>query len=546
MASHPHYQRYDISDVPVHTTRGAAGTIRRAKTLTRPERGVAPAPLITAPATLLPSPSGTLRPHGVDPADSWDAWRIFSRVITFWAPGVLLKSIGGLKDKPTQQAWREKIALCSIVLFMGALVGFATVGMQRVLCPADSQDNISRYSSKGSVENSLGIQGNEVIVMPTAPTSPVDFFQLAQDAGQDITPYFNRQASDFPACSGLIYRIAQDPPCNSQTPCPLPTINSTTLNSLGLNTSSLIVGYDWGQVADLPNFFVIDGAVLNMDPYMSLHPTPINGDAVDAALRVLLRTQSGASGRDGTRVFYSRSDIKVAVPCLQQRYFAGNIDKIPPGCFASQLFLYAGLVVVLGLVLARFAMACVFSWFMSARLAGPPENFNWSRSAISPAVLPEGANVAIDNKNGTAPWAGGNRSTNKILNKQAKSFASSSTSTLVGSENGVSPTISLAQIGAELFAVCLVTCYSEGEDSLRTTLDSISKTTYADSRKLLFVVADGMITGHGEKRSTPDICVSLLDADPRFGNPMPMSYVAVGSGAKKENRAMVYAGHYSE
>ena len=105
--------------------------------------------------------------------------------------------------------------------------------------------------------------------------------------------------------------------------------------------------------------------------------------------------------------------------------------------------------------------------------------------------------------------------------------------------------MSLAQIGAELFAVCLVTCYSEGEESLRTTLDSISTTTYADSRKLLFVVADGMITGAGEKKSTPDICVSLLEADPRFGNPVPMSYFAVGSGAKAENRAMVYAGHYS-
>ena len=105
--------------------------------------------------------------------------------------------------------------------------------------------------------------------------------------------------------------------------------------------------------------------------------------------------------------------------------------------------------------------------------------------------------------------------------------------------------MNLAQIGAELFVVCLVTCYSEGEESMRSTLDSLSQTTYSDHRKLLFVVADGMITGAGEKRSTPDICVSLLEADPRFGNPVPMSYLAVGSGAKRENRAMVYAGHYS-
>jgi len=185
-------------------------------------------------------------------------------------------------------------------------------------------------------------------------------------------------------------------------------------------------------------------------------------------------------------------------------------------------------------------MACFFNWFMSERLAGPPTSQDLDRSAISPAVMPGGANVSIDNKHGTAPWA---NAASKKLGKGPKSIISSTT-TLTSSDSSA-PTMSLAQIGAELFAVCLVTCYSEGEESLRTTLDSISTTTYSDTRKLLFVVADGMITGAGEKRSTPDICVSLLEADPRFGNPIPMSYDAVGSGAKAQNRAMVYAGHYS-
>ena len=106
--------------------------------------------------------------------------------------------------------------------------------------------------------------------------------------------------------------------------------------------------------------------------------------------------------------------------------------------------------------------------------------------------------------------------------------------------------ISLARIGAELFTIALVTCYSEGEDSVRGTVESIAATNYSDSRKLIWIVCDGMITGQGEKMSTPDICVSMLDADPRFGNPMPMGYIAVGSGAKRENRAMVYAGHYGK
>jgi chitin synthase len=276
-----------------------------------------------------------------------------------------------------------------------------------------------------------------------------------------------------------------------------------------------------------------------MTPYMSAHTSPIAGDNIDTALRTVL---AGKNGKDGTLIFYGRSDLKAAVPCLTQRYHAGNIDKITPGCFISQLVLYAGLIVILGLIMIRFVMACIFNWFLSTRLAGNVSSSQLNKSVISPSVMPEGANVSIDNVNGQAPWAGGAQ---KKLQKSSKSPRSTASgSTLVNSE-APAPVVSLAQIGAELFAVCLVTCYSEGEDSLRTTLDSISTTHYSDSRKLLFVVADGMITGAGEKRSTPDICVSLLEPDPRFGNPVPMAYEAVGSGAKAENRAMVYAGHYS-
>jgi chitin synthase len=308
-----------------------------------------------------------------------------------------------------------------------------------------------------------------------------------------------------------------------------------------MQSTSLLVGYDWEQVAVMRDYLVIDGSVLNMGPYMKLHPTAIPGDEVDIAIRTVLRTQASASGKDGTRLFYHRPDLQAAVPCLKQRYHAGNIDKITPGCFAANLLLYAGLVVILTLVVIRFIMACVFNWFLSARLAGPPDSRQLNRKAISPSVMPEGANVSVDNRTGTAPWASGKKLGKSPSKKMTMQSASSTT--LINSDTP--PVMNLAQIGPELFAVCLVTCYSEGEESLRTTLDSISLTDYPDSRKLLFVVADGMITGAGETKSTPDICVGLLEADPRFGNPIPMAYGSIGTGAKCQNRAMVYAGHYS-
>lgn len=535
---------FTANDVPVPTTRlplSTGTTIRRAKTLTRPERSVAPVPLINPTPSLVPNASGSISNGflgtGVDP------WRLFSRIITFWAPSFLLSSFAGLRDKAKIQAWREKIALCFIIFLLCCCVAFITVGTEKVLCPNTSSTAI--YTLLGSVAGTLSIEGFMFNVSSARSPSGVDLLALAQQGpGQDITPYFTRSASEFTACNGLSFHVATDNPCSTTTSCPLGPLNSSaTLTGLNIQETTMLLGYDWDQVANLSNYFVIDGAVLNMNPYITLHPTPVASDNVDLAIRTVL-SQPANSGKDATHLFYSRSDIRSAVPCLMQRYYAGSIAKVTPGCFISSLFLYVGLIVILGLVLSRFAMACVFNWFISARLAGPPDNADLNRTVISPAVMPEGANISVDNRTGVAPWAGPG-GTKKLIKsaKNSRSSAVMSNATLVPPEP--SQTITLAQIGAELFAVCLVTCYSEGEESLRTTLDSISLTSYSDRRKLLFVIADGMITGAGEKRSTPDICVSLLNADPRFGDPVPMSYLAIGTGAKRENRAMVYAGHYT-
>ncbi|KAJ6593722.1 glycosyltransferase family 2 protein [Mycena capillaripes] len=535
--------QYDFTDVPIPTNRpppsSSGATMRRAKTLTRPERGVAPVPLITPPQ----EPGAAA--HQPEYTGS-DAWRIISLVLTFWAPGALLASVGGMPDKNVRQAWREKMALCMIIAVLCAAIAFVTVGFQKVLC-TNAQATSSQFIRVGSELGTLSVHG--IVYNVSSAKSPANFSlaTLEKSPGLDITQYFQRTAADFPKCAGLTARAAAEAPCSTLTPCPLPSLSaSSTFKSLNFVPTKFTAGYSWDQVGNLTNYIVLDGSVLNMGTYFTNHPTPIPADPVDAALRTLLSSANLASGKDGTRLFSSRPNLQPAIACLQQRYFAGNIDKVTPGCFITNLVLYLGLGVILGLVLIRFVMAIVFKWCLSARLAGNPASESLHRKAISPAVMPEGANVSVHNRNGTAPWAitaGPKKLAKGPAAKPSQALTSTSSRTLVNSESA--PIMNLAQIGAELFAVCLVTCYSEGEESIRTTLDAISKTNYSDARKLLFVVADGMITGAGEKRSTPDLCVSLLDADPRFGEPIPMTYGSVGSGAKAQNRAMVYAGHYT-
>ncbi|KAF9894615.1 Chitin synthase, class 3 [Aspergillus nanangensis] len=94
-------------------------------------------------------------------------------------------------------------------------------------------------------------------------------------------------------------------------------------------------------------------------------------------------------------------------------------------------------------------------------------------------------------------------------------------------------------------ALCLVTCYSEGEDGIRTTIDSIAMTDYPNSHKTIVVICDGMIKGKGEEFSTPEIVLRMMrDPVVPMDEVQPFSYVAVATGSKRHNMAKIYAGFY--
>ncbi|KAI8149685.1 chitin synthase-domain-containing protein [Fennellomyces sp. T-0311] len=93
--------------------------------------------------------------------------------------------------------------------------------------------------------------------------------------------------------------------------------------------------------------------------------------------------------------------------------------------------------------------------------------------------------------------------------------------------------------------ICLVTCYSEGMDGVRTTLDSIATSDYPNSHKLILVVCDGLITGHGESMSTPDVCISMMrDFIVPPEQVEATSYIAIADGSKRNNMGKVFAGYY--
>ena len=93
------------------------------------------------------------------------------------------------------------------------------------------------------------------------------------------------------------------------------------------------------------------------------------------------------------------------------------------------------------------------------------------------------------------------------------------------------------------FIICQVPCYTEGEESLRRTIDSLAGLKYDDKRKLLFIICDGNIVGSGNDRPTPRLVLDILGVDPSL-DPEPLMFRSIGEGSKQLNYGKVYSGLY--
>lgn len=93
------------------------------------------------------------------------------------------------------------------------------------------------------------------------------------------------------------------------------------------------------------------------------------------------------------------------------------------------------------------------------------------------------------------------------------------------------------------FVICQVPAYTEGEDSLRKGLDSLTALAYDNKRKLICVICDGMIVGGGNDRPTPKIVLDVLGVDPKT-DPPALPFKSVGAGSEQLNYGKVYSGLY--
>ncbi|OAV99384.1 hypothetical protein, variant [Puccinia triticina 1-1 BBBD Race 1] len=317
-------------------------------------------------------------------------WAIYCRAITCCFPAFVLSTCG-IKSADRVSAWREKMGILFLIFTLMAAVAFLTFGFTQTVCGKPPL----RYHS-GSIQPGMIIFHGETY----------DFDNFKHPAAPGITGGDNPAYSAFNAGgmdgSFLFQRVNQR--CQDIiTPAPrtgIPTDASGKLswyfpcNLYGQHGASAVnktgyaegrlchtkdnarqalanmkplgqVYYTWDDLKNSSrNLVVYDSIVLDLDLLNWLDRSQVTYPEVFDDLK---QSNNPFSGQDITMQLLRAGGQQLG-GCLMDIIQVGYIDTNTLGCVASTVVLYASLVVIIGVVLIKWAMAVWFAWFFGWRL----------------------------------------------------------------------------------------------------------------------------------------------------------------------------------
>ncbi|KAF9159743.1 hypothetical protein DFQ26_006217 [Actinomortierella ambigua] len=435
-------------------------------------------------------------------------WVILTWALTWWIPSVFLSKCGKMVRPDIRMAWREKVALCTLILFLSLIMIFYMAILGELICPHQYVFSYGELSDYGADSQTwyTTIRGEVFDLgafIPSHNPTIVQRTQFKQYAGAEATAIFPVQPSAL--CDGLggygsasINPLVQLPDSGVKDP------NSDYHDFRAFRNDSRpdwyyekmvfmrqfrvgFMAYTPTEIRDKANlgnggskrWAIIDGNLYDMTAYIQqgskgviiaktgeTAPSGIEASFMEESVVSLFKNSPGQDVSEQFRALPLDDSKKTAMSiCLRNLFFVGRVDE-------------------------RSSAKCQFANYM----------------LLIPSIL--------------------------IVCTIAFKF------------------LAALQLGSkrepeehDKFVILQVPCYTEGEESLRKTLDSLATLRYDDKRKLLFVIADGMIIGSGNDRPTPRIVLDILGVDPNV-DPEPLSFLSLGDGLKQHNMGKIYSGLY--
>ncbi|KAI9250725.1 chitin synthase-domain-containing protein [Sporodiniella umbellata] len=459
-------------------------------------------------------------------------WVAFAKCCTFLFPDALLNVLG-LTTQARKGAWREKVALFCLYLWISAFFCFWLEYLTTLFCdPPKSYSYQEVYSNQSAFSSLHGKviywenegnrsamtqQANRYPHLDLSPMFPnFMLLQRANDqadyANEDLATCISRFNRSAQADRWLSFKMNHDPGYlakdNRLISCPIPGHRNQT------GSPCFYTADDWDQLNGYPKkgavsysesyvsnctslphlgvsagqaYVILDNEVLDVTDYLQAVTDIVKvakgsysrSFAVERMFFPLELTMLLfiSLGTDITEDFYSEiPNAQIYQRCLSTLFYHGMVEgnEGETGCAHINLALW-------------ITMGCFLLYFLIKM-----NLTNLSRLSFVQRVL----------------------------------FKSHARPPL----NRACPHILL-----------LIPFFSEPAETIRYALDSLARTTYPDSRKMLFFVCDG-VSLCGDRTNYRHVLDALGYS--ASGEPEARAYVSLGQGQRRVNYARVYAGFY--
>lgn len=444
---------------------------------------------------------GSIEEESTSRARVW--WVRFVSICTFYIPNRFLSGLGGMKRPDVQMAWREKVTICMLIFFSCAFVLFYILAFGKILCPDQNKAWNSAQLTEHATSDSyyVAVRGKVYDltkfwkIQHSDTTTQVTNEVMLQLGGQDLTPYFPVPLTV--GCPGLVTDASLSLQTNASSTYYTPTIEQAVHQSgtLSDQSSAALSNADW-----YPDTFV---------PFMNKY---YKGSFV-----------------------VSKKEIAKQAGDRQWAIVDGKLYDLGDYIYTNSLSTNTAAT--------KFLPSSITEIFSGETGSDVSADFHAAMASLNDSTRAATQNC-LDNVfyAGKVDFRESARCT--VQNYLLLAFSIILVVTIA------SKFLAALQLAPkrnpeqqDKFVICQVPCYTEGEEELRKTIDSLAALTYDDKRKLLFLICDGMIVGNGNELPTPRIVLDILGVDPQV-DPEPLMFKSVAEGSKQLNYGKVYSGLY--
>ncbi|KAJ1760722.1 hypothetical protein LPJ69_003313, partial [Coemansia sp. RSA 1752] len=383
-------------------------------------------------------------------------WVFTTWALTWWIPSPLLSLCGRMKRPDVRMAWREKVAICVMIVFMWFFLLFIIIGLGLILCPKEYVWTLDDVSGRATEKSSyVALRGTVYDVTDfmkqkhgtSAYTSTMDLI-LQSFSGNDINASFPipvrvacpqfvtakddpnylyfypvQGASEVdPDQANMFQHTMNRDPTSKKLQDPnffakyaLPTLQK-------FKKGGVVWKFDWinSMYKDQSKYWrVINKEVFNLQPYFDASKGGLNVNKkyniLDSRLEEIM-DQNGFGTADVTKdwdgISWDAATRESNYNCMKNLFYVGDVDdRQSVRCLFTNYMLLAFACVLMLVVLVKFLTALQFG---NKKRPVPPSKF----------------------------------------------------------------------------VVCQVPCYTEDDESLIKTINSLTALEYQDNNKLIFLICD--------------------------------------------------------